>query len=66
MIGPSLKETVILNSLKQSIANRLSKLSGMLSKHPEGWQLFVAKDKANNMHFSPLKFYTPLLGILDY
>lgn len=66
MNGLSPKESVTPNFIKKSMANRLSQLSGLLSKHNEGWPLFVSKDVSNNAHFAPRKFYAPLRSVIEF
>jgi len=64
--GASPKESIILNSIKQSVAKRMTVLSGMLSKHDGGWQLYAEKDGQNNAYFVPHKFYAPLRTVMEF
>lgn len=64
--GPSAKESVTLNSIKKLVSNRLSQLSGMLSKSSQGWQLYGVKDSSRNVYFSPQKFYAPVQSVLEF
>ena len=64
--GPTPRESLTLCSIKKSVAYRLSKLSGMLSKHDAGWQLYGKKDSSNGVHFAPQKFCGPLPNVMEY
>ena len=64
--GTTPNESMILNSMKKSVAKRMTVLSGMLSKHDGGWQLYAEKDHQNNAHFVPHKLYAPLRAVMEF
>ena len=59
--GPTLKESLTLQSLKSIIKQHLQSFSGPLLEHPDTWKLFGDfNDITGTFDFSPDKFLQPL------
>merc|ERR1711920_35455 len=65
--GPSHKESVALNEIKNTIEGYLMHLGGFLSKQANGWKSFSSKDKIRNeIVFSADKFTQIMSNQLEF
>lgn len=55
--GPSHKEFIVLNSIKDSIEKYLKNLGGILAEYAHGWKSFGSKNKmSNEFYFTDTRF----------
>ena len=60
-VGPTLKESLTLQSMKSIIKQHLQSFAGPLLEHPDTWKLFGDfNDTTGTFDFSPDKFLQPL------
>ena len=65
--GVSNEESIILNSIKESIARFFAHFAGPISEYKDGWKDFTVKDSVTNENnFSENKFCTPTMHLLEF